>query len=652
MNIFKNAYYNKRNSIMHIWSQDIKENASGEYTYEDKYEAIKWSPFVYVRTDKSQETSFEGIPVKRKEFRNYYEYSDFCKKTSKKVLFENFVRPEVQFFSDKYYSIPDDKIIYPHLKVYFLDIETQFDNGYSRACFATNKITLISVKDKRSGKVITWGLKPYTGERDVEFRCFHDDEESMLRDFVNFAHENPPDVWTGWNVYKYDFQYIFVRLLRLFGEEEGDKLIKRISSINETRYWKKEDAEKGSNEDSSEFLENFQNQYFEEDEEDTDSSQENILKIDDTSEEEEIEWLFDIPGSVILDYMDLYKKYSRKMRENYKLATILIAEDTYVKKLDYKARGYKDLRELENKNWDLYTDYNIDDIESLDDLDDKLDYINTALALCLYAKVPLKSYNAVSQINEGVIATYCRRNKLCLPYFGQYSKEKFEAGWVKEPKRGMKKWFIDLDITSSYPTHIIILNMSVETYYGRICNMTESEVIFHTRKRKFPEFQFMKRDSWKPIIMEGDALRRFNTALERGLFAISPIGSIFTTNKLGVLPAVQLQGFNLRYKIKQQMIEKKDEATKLEKANKKDEAKKIRIEQKKLHALQYAIKIVLNGLYGCTSFVGSRYYNIWIASAITSCGRNTVKKSEVFVNELLNSPTEELKLILDEISSK
>jgi DNA polymerase elongation subunit (family B) len=49
----------------------------------------------------------------------------------------------------------------------------------------------------------------------------------------------------------------------------------------------------------------------------------------------------------------------------------------------------------------------------------------------------------------------------------------------------MHEWVVDIDITSSYPSHIIALNMSVETFFGKITRMEEAAVVDYTRKTKF-----------------------------------------------------------------------------------------------------------------------------------------------------------------------
>ena len=69
----------------------------------------------------------------------------------------------------------------------------------------------------------------------------------------------------------------------------------------------------------------------------------------------------------------------------------------------------------------------------------------------------------------------------------------------------------------------------------------------------------------------------------------------------------------------------------------------------KLDKLQWTTKILLNSIYGVLAIPYSRYANVNIAEAITACGRHIVKSGELFINQILNNPNEELKEILEKL---
>ena len=122
----------------------------------------------------------------------------------------------------------------------------------------------------------------------------------------------------------------------------------------------------------------------------------------------------------------------------------------------------------------------------------------------------------MTQLIEGKMLAHYRQNNLCAPYFAGGHQETFEAAYVKEPHKGMHEWVVDLDITSSYPTAIITLNMSNETYFGRIIDLPEHNVVGFVRKREFPMFHLSLNGTVKHI--RGNKLKKFNYALEKGLF--------------------------------------------------------------------------------------------------------------------------------------
>jgi len=234
-----------------------------------------------------------------------------------------------------------------------------------------------------------------------------------------------------------------------------------------------------------------------------------------------------------------------------------------------------------------------------------------------------------------LVLTYLRRHNLCAPCLTRGIKEDFPAAYVKEPVPGVYKWVVDIDVLSEYPTAIITLNMSPETYFGRILNMSEEEVVKCTAQRKFPVIEVKKPDG---SIIEYDhkKIKQFNNALTAGKICIAPCGTMFTTSKVGVLSDVAYQLFQQRKKFKVKM-------KKLIKSN----GDKNEIDR--LDKLQWTTKILLNSIYGILAIPYSRYANINIAEAVTSCGRHIIKSGEMFINEILNNPNEDIQSILKEL---
>ena len=126
------------------------------------------------------------------------------------------------------------------------------------------------------------------------------------------------------------------------------------------------------------------------------------------------------------------------------------------------------MREQVEQDWNEFVDYNVIDCERVNDLEDKLGYIRMIQALSLLCKSPMRKYNAQTQLIEGLMLTYYRRNGLCAPHFTGGEQKPFSAAHVKEPQKGMHEWVVDVDITSSYPSHIIALKRSNGTFFGRM----------------------------------------------------------------------------------------------------------------------------------------------------------------------------------------
>jgi DNA polymerase elongation subunit (family B) len=63
-------------------------------------------------------------------------------------------------------------------------------------------------------------------------------------------------------------------------------------------------------------------------------------------------------------------------------------------------------------------------------------------------------------------------------------------------------------------------------------------------------------------------------------------------------------------------------------------------------------KILLNSMYGIQAVPYSRYFNLDMAEAITSCARHTIQMGELYSNDILNDKNnEEMNKIIEEIKN-
>ena len=569
--MFKNIHYNTKKSAICLWTSD-------------GYEEIPWVPYVFVKAPDGEYKDLDGKSTSEKSFQNYNEYATFQKNNVD--IYENKVKPEIQYLAERYSNIPDEEVQPPELLVYYIDIEVAYVSEFPHPNKAKYPVTLVSVRNSLTGNTIVFGEKEYTGDyKNVDYiHC--PNERDLLRKFFGYMYENPPDVISGWNVTFFDMAYLIKR-----DENINDgKYYTLLSPVGIVKTWKGK---------------NKRNQV--------------VLNID-------------IAGVSIIDYMYTYQWYTPHNLESYKLDFVSKFE-LEKGKLDYSDSG-EDLRDLYKNDWNKYVEYNIIDCERVNELDAKLGYIKLIQSLSLLTKSPMKYFDKVTQLVEGLMITHARRTNLCVPYLAGGSQEWFDGAYVKEPQKGKHSWLFSVDITSSYPSHIITLNMSTETYFGRIIGIQEDKIARYMNKKEFPAFEMSKGIGSKVVKFEGKKLDQFNTALKKKIFAIAPCGTIFINNKQGLVSTVERNVFYKRKEVKKLMRKSKGD------------------ERDRFFALQWALKILLNSVYGAMSVPYSRWFNKDIAEAITSCGRYTIKSGERFCNKIMNEPDEGLLSLIDSLKLK
>ena len=592
--MFRNIFYDTKSSEIHLWEEI---NGSKEYT------SIYWTPYFFQKcNEESDIKTIDGFNVKKRIFNTFSEYTNSQKEASN--IYENNVIPTLQFLSERYYGIPDEEMPTPNLKIYSIDLEIFSENGFPHATIADCPITAINIKSF-GGDSYTWGLKPYNGKTkfnyvnkpgEISLNYSHcKNEPDLIKSFILWFHRHPPDILTGWNIASdnktnryggFDLHYLVNRCHVIFGDDTT--IYNKLSPISKFKKW---------------------------------------------TQKETNTMIFDIAGITIMDYMSLYKWYTPKNQENYMLQTIC-KDELGVGKLDYSSYG--DLKNLYKENWDMYVEYNVYDNIRIEELESKLGYIKLAQSLSLLCKTPMKSYNASVQQIEGLLLTHFRRNNLCAPYFAGGTQEYFPAAYVKDPIKGLSNWVIDIDIASSYPTSIIIMNMSPETYIGRITSLTESEIVNSCKTKNFNKpFSMVKTNGISKF--DEAKLSSFNEMFKRKIITIAPCGTVFDNTKKGIYASIEKHVFFKRKEIKKKMIQLKKESLQFEKTDPL-KFKSMQEQAARYFSLQWALKIVLNQAFGVLAVPYCRYHNTNIAEAITSCSKNTIIEGQNFVNKLLNNP--------------
>jgi DNA polymerase elongation subunit (family B) len=517
----------------------------------------KFYPTFFVKSNKKTEyKTLDGEYVKDIQPGTVRECRDFIQKYDGVENFKIYGNERFiyQYISDMY---PEDEIKFDigKIKLTTIDIEVASENGFPDVESAAEEILLITLQDYNNKKILTWGLGEYNNtQENVIYKSFTS-EYDLLNNFINWwmTEENIPEVITGWNSAMYDIPYLVRRLDRVLGE----KLMKRISPwglITERK---------------------------------------TVIKG-----REQIH--YDIGGISQLDYLDLYKKFTYKAQESYRLDYIAEVE-LGQKKLDHSE--FDTFKEFYTKGWDKFVKYNIIDVELVDRMEDKMKLIELALTMAYDAKV---NYNDVfSQVAmwDSIIYNYLKKQNIVIPPKTKSEKsEKYAGAYVKEPVPGVYDWVVSFDLTSLYPSLIMEFNISPETLLNEKCPNVSVDKILN---------QSLNFEMYKD-------------------YAVCANGAMFRKDVRGFLPELMEKIFNERSIYKKKMLTAKQQ---YEKTPTKDLEKEIA----RCNNIQMARKIQLNSAYGSIGNNFFRYYKLENAEAITLSGQVAIRWIENRINQYLNN---------------
>ena len=380
---------------------------------------MKFSPTLFVVTDKqTTHKTLDGRYAKPVKFESVREARQFIDRYRDVEGFEvhGYDRFLYQFISEEFPGEVDYNL--KSLKITSLDIEVACENGFPNVQECAEPLLSITVQDYTTKKIRVWGTRPYqTDRKDVEYMLC-DDEEHLLRCFLAYWSTSFPDVLTGWNVELYDIPYICGRLERLFGERE----MKQISP------W-------------------------------------GIVHREEMEIKGRKQIIFNIYGINVLDYLDLYKKFTYTNQESYRLDHIAYVE-LGQNKLDHSE--FENFKEFYTRNWQKFIDYNIKDVELVLRLEEKMKLVELAIALAYDAKVNMKDVYFQVRMWDTLIYNFLRDKNIVVPPAKRSDKsEKYAGAYVKEPIPGRYDWVVSFDLNSLYPHLIMQYNISPETLTQR-----------------------------------------------------------------------------------------------------------------------------------------------------------------------------------------
>lgn len=564
--MYRNVYYDARKKCVKLFTW----NDSGERVVVEE----PFHPYLYIESNTAKDAvSIYNTPLKKIEFPSQFDRRKYVADTGLRRIFYN-IKAEQQYLLDKFSGMQNSPEYsqYP-LKIYHLDIETYSPDSFPIPTEASHPINLITVYSSIENHYYTFGLeKSYIPKESNQtyIECFS--ETNMLKRFLKFWEEDSPDVMSGWNCEQFDIPYIINRISNILGEDE----VKRLSPVGQVFY-----------------RDNVRQQFGRD-----------IGR-----------WY--IHGISCVDYMDVYKAFSRSEQESYSLNHIAHVE-LGEGKTAYNATN---LAQLSEDNWELFVDYNIQDVALLVKLDEKLRFLQIMRTIAYKGFTSLEATMGKIQVIQGAIAEAALQQGKIIGTFTNEDMGKYSGGFVKEIEPGLREHIITFDANSLYPNTLITLNLSPETKVGKIV---------HTDKEK---------DIVEIRLANGNIHRlsgvNFLQFIHEKELAISRAKVLYSQKVKGIIPTYVDGLYDERVEVKRQMWELEKINMSLRKNSKEYKANKARIEQ--LDIQQYTIKILLNSIYGVFGNRHSPFYDIDHAASITNTGQAVIKQSNAIADEFIRS---------------
>ena len=468
-----------------------------------------------------------------------------------------------QYISEKY---PQDEIKFDisQIKLVTLDIEVSSEQGFPDVESCQEEILAITIQDYTTKEITTWGVKPFNNKQKNVTYHYCPSEYQLLSSFIEYWMVDVPDVVTGWNIQFYDIPYICKRLNRVLGE----KLMKRFSN------W-------------------------------------GLVSQGEVFKNGRKHTTFDIGGLTQLDYLDLYRKFTYKAQESYRLDYIAEVE-LGQKKLDHSE--FDTFKDFYTHGWQKFIEYNIVDVELVDRLEDKMKLIELALTMAYDAKVNYNDVFYQVRMWDNIIYNYLKKTNVVIPPKVDANKdEKYAGAYVKEPIPGKYDWVVSFDLNSLYPHLIMQYNISPETLLDERHPTATVDRILNEELN----FELYKDN------------------------AVCANGAMFRKDVRGFLPELMEKMYGDRVIFKKKMLAAKQQYEKTP-------TKALEKEIARCNNIQMAKKISLNSAYGAIGNQYFRYYKLANAEAITLSGQVSIRWIEGKMNGYLNKllQTEEVDYVI------
>jgi DNA polymerase elongation subunit (family B) len=456
-------------------------------------------------------------------------------------LYESDINPETRTLIDMYTD--SDDLSTGHRTI-FIDIEVDIENGFPTAELAQNEITSIAIYDQAGDSRYVWVLDKGNVVKSTDVIQSCSTEYDLLQKFLFKYYEIRPTIITGWNIDFFDIPYLYNRMTRILGETTA----RTMSPIKDVIWLK------------------HRNRYR-------------------------------ISGVACLDYMALYKNFTYSEESSYSLEAIS-QKELGRGKIKYEGN----LNDLMRTDINKYVDYNMNDVDLVVAIDQKMKLIDLARGICHKGHVPYEDVYFSTRYLDGASLTYLKRLGLVAPNKKDRDSDQpleLLGAYVKDPNPGRYKWIYDLDLTSLYPSIIMTLGVSPET---KVFKLDKFDGIDYVKDKGT---HYSSRNKGWATAAE---LRQY---LKDNNYSIAANGVVYDTTKKGFIPSILEKWFAERvdYKNLKKKYEKEGDAAKAEYFDR----------------LQLVTKILLNSFYGVLGNPGFRFFDPDNAVAITSTGQQLIK---------------------------
>jgi len=525
----------------------VRENVDGVRSLRKD----QWKPSVYLKdpTGKGEYKTLHGESVTKVNPGSIRDTRDFIKQYDGAVGFDIYgqLNYALQYMGD--YQVTGWN--YKSIKCFSIDIETALppEGGFPHPEEAKGEILLITIQDVHTKKCYTFGSRPLAPQKYTNY-MYCTSEVNLLKMFLQFWEQHTPDIITGWHVDGFDVPYLINRITQVLGADK----VKKLSP------WGYVDFE----------VENYKG----------------TRQIK-----------YKIAGIAVLDLMLLMKKYTFDPRESWGLGAV--AQDVLGRtKLVNPGTTFQDFY---TNHWETFVEYNVIDSVLVTELDAKMRLIELALTIAYKAHVNYEDVYSPVKTWDAILCNAQLKDNIVLPQRKSAGGDHgtIEGAYVKEPVPGVYKDVSSVDATALYPSLMLTLNISPETYIGQLSSNVDICLS-----------GFYANDD-KDVCMGAN-------------------GATYTKKFLGMVPMVVAGMMEERKNIKNEMLQMESFYEGLKKSGDGDSVE-ASVTTSKISALdnsQMALKILLNSLYGGMANKGFRFYHPDIAESITMTGQLYLRSIE------------------------